>query len=321
MLFSGDSLLRNVFNSMCTFAWKTPIDCRGSMHEPPQPRDFSGPGRYLSFHWAPSVYYQQPTHLIPTHDCAVMSMAVWDMGTYSRGVDAYGDALDQNMRAWVGAANRSQFWVGSSKSGWLPKTELFWFRLHSLHPDRCGNQSSMCFLANSPSNQQAHRHIADKLAKRHGIHVIDTHRVTSTREAAADGVVGDAVHFGPKTTRREADEVFRVLRHHGCLRQALPRKAPTSEEARRADAAATPNEWAGFEFDLGNMSAPYRVAHQHTHDRSSTTLAWLAVLAILALGLAASVASLSICTDDKVCCVPSEFQADDNIENDRVSGW
>jgi len=38
MLFSGDSLLRNVFTAMCAFAWRDPIDCSGVMH--PRVRGF-----------------------------------------------------------------------------------------------------------------------------------------------------------------------------------------------------------------------------------------------------------------------------------------
>ena len=146
MLFSGDSLLRNIFIAMCSFSWGDPIDCSGIMHHS---KDYSTPNRSLYFQWAPSVFYQQPTQLIHRHTCAVMHMGVWDMGTYYRGEQTWKNQLTQNVRAW-------KHYSGNTK--------LFWLRLHKLYPDRDScKREPKCFLSNTREREQIFRQISDKI--------------------------------------------------------------------------------------------------------------------------------------------------------------
>lgn len=119
MLFSGDSLLRNIFTVMCSFSWKKAVDCSGIMHHS---KDYSTPEMSLYFQWAPSIFYQQPTYLINKHSCAIMHMGVWDMGEYYRGEKEWSSRLMRNVIAW------------KQHSG---NAKLFWLRLHKLYPKRC----------------------------------------------------------------------------------------------------------------------------------------------------------------------------------------
>lgn len=202
MLFSGDSLLRNIFTAMCSFSWSSQIDCTGIMH---QSKTYYTPhSQTVHFQWAPSAYFQQPTHYIPDHHCAVMHMGVWDMGKYYRGESQWKIQMEKNMIRWTRAARKH-------------KTRLFWLRLHKLYRDNTKCRRNLkCYRQNTQNKETAFRQISDQLANHYGLIIIDTFNITSTPHAEID--CEDGVHYRKKTTLLEASIMDAVLRKHKCFK-------------------------------------------------------------------------------------------------------
>ncbi|KNC80171.1 hypothetical protein SARC_07464 [Sphaeroforma arctica JP610] len=194
ILWAGDSLLRNVYSALCRrHLWDE--ECEGSMVTNKLASD-----RSVAFHWAPSVYYQQPTALLNTghYDKLVVSMGAWDLGKYFKSVDNWCDTLDRRMREWTVAAERSN-------------TSVYWFRLHATYGETCAPDNKDCREANDPQRVSDFRACANASALAHNVAVIDTLELTEGLDPAVGYGPGEAVHTRGTLFEKEVDHFEKVF--------------------------------------------------------------------------------------------------------------
>lgn len=208
--FFGDSLLLDIFEAVLRLVQEGPsanVSRTRGLYGPGGNIKVSwrgSPGAKLEFWWAPSVFHQQPLQLIPKYwshlDVAVLGMAVWDMGTYYHGIDAYFAQLLKNLRLL---------------ERYSPKVKVILNGLHKLWPDRCHNKSSPCVLCNRADKEELFRTaIREAVACARNsswqkLGLFSTFGLTNTFRARLDG--DDAVHYGQNTSWMQAQVLLNAL--------------------------------------------------------------------------------------------------------------
>jgi hypothetical protein len=214
LIFSGDSLLRNIASSLTNL-----IGVNASSWPSWGQRDTEyllGRARVdsadFSVWWTPSAFFQTPAQtgakLGMTRSVVVLSVGVWDMGEYFRGVDAWRKGIESFLRATLEQMRAdSDIWV---------------LQIHKLWPNRC-NQSlprhKLDLCVNSNSDERSHLFrdaLSDAVAcvavespKKQRIRMFSTFGMTNTAFAQGDGE--DAVHYGKRTTDMEAQLLLNAI--------------------------------------------------------------------------------------------------------------
>tara|TARA_B100000963_G_C22572530_1_gene646794 strand:+ start:751 stop:1497 length:747 start_codon:yes stop_codon:yes gene_type:complete len=181
--FAGDSLLRNLGGHIATL-----MDSKASYKKTWGDQIF--PHINLFTYWTPSVYHQQITNY--NFDIIVISMCVWDMGTYYKGHYKYKQSLKYALKK-----------IKSSFNG-----RLILFLLHKIYPDVQGCDKK-CKEYNSENRANRFRTIQIQVAKELNVETFDTYSVTDTEFARQDS--NDAVHYKYTVTHMETQMLLNKI--------------------------------------------------------------------------------------------------------------
>ena len=176
-----------------------------------------GNGTRAAMFWTPSAYHQKPANVgtFASDDVAIISIGVWDMGQYYRGVNAWHESMKSIL---MRALERR------------PGKPVFVVNLHKMYATRCSlvrdteegrKNLELCRQCNKEEEVTAFR---AALVAAYGcvratprganLHLIDPYGLTDSPFA---GNRSDGVHFDPVVTRMELEfmmaAVCQGLRH------------------------------------------------------------------------------------------------------------
>jgi hypothetical protein len=212
-IFSGDSLLRNIASSVAGLL---------GVNASSWPMWGQSATEYLlgraridsadfSVWWTPSAFFQTPAQtgakLGMKRSTVVLSIGVWDMGEYFRGVAAWLEDVESFLKATLEQMQEdSDLWV---------------LQIHKLWPNRCKpslpkHKLDLCVNSNSDGRSDLFRKaLSDAVAcvaaetPKQRIRMFSTFDMTNTTFAQSDGE--DAVHYGKRTTDMEAQLLLNAI--------------------------------------------------------------------------------------------------------------
>ncbi|KAL7533533.1 hypothetical protein ACHAXR_006755 [Thalassiosira sp. AJA248-18] len=208
--FYGDSTLRNIANESIALAQATI-----------QLETWAGGPRYhvgggslvggnMAVWWTPSAYFQKPASVgtMETDDYSIISIGVWDMGGYYRGVDPWFTAMKNIL---LGAAKKRNH------------RPVYVMNLHRIYASKCQLKNDdakghrkfeLCRKCNKEDAMFAFREAlaaAVKCVYAEGydnLHLIDTVGTTNSSFAEEES---DGVHFREHVTKMELQVVLAAI--------------------------------------------------------------------------------------------------------------
>mmetsp|Transcript_2810 Transcript_2810/g.6001 ORF Transcript_2810/g.6001 Transcript_2810/m.6001 type:complete len:358 (-) Transcript_2810:42-1115(-) len=211
--FYGDSTLRNIAHELINLdkanitlaAWASSAKryiCGAGQ--------IGSNGSSLAMYWTPSAFYQKPALMksIGTDDVSIISISVWDMGTYYRGVNPWFVAMKKII---LEAAKKRR------------NKPLYVMNLHNIYASKCTLKNDndqgrkalkLCQECNKMDAMFAFRDAiasAVRCVKEdgyHNVYLIDTFGVTNSSfgEEHSDGV-----HFSSEVTQVELQVLLSAI--------------------------------------------------------------------------------------------------------------
>lgn len=213
--FYGDSTLRNIAEQLIWLEGDETTRLKGVAG--PQEQHLLGEfalanNGSMKGWWTPSAYYQRPGQVgtMDKDDYSIISIAVWDMGSYYRGINKW----HLTMKNIIAEA--------AKKRGNRP---LYVMNVHRLYPNKCilvNDEKSFerCQNCNREESMNAFRDAlvtAVSCVRKDGydnVHMIDTFGVTNSSFAEERS---DAVHYDELVTSIELQVILASIcfgRHH-----------------------------------------------------------------------------------------------------------
>lgn len=213
--FYGDSTLRNIANELIRLEEATiTLDTWA-----PGPFYRNGGGSIsnngkMAMWWTPSAYFQQPARVgtLETDDISIISIGVWDMGQYYRGINSWFTAIHNVL---LGAAEKRKRNNGP----------VYVMHLHRIYASKCRLKNTdakgqrnfqLCQECNKEEAMFAFRDALAAAVKcvqaagYNNLHLVDTFGITDSSFAEEQS---DGVHFHEDVTNMELQVLLAAICH------------------------------------------------------------------------------------------------------------
>ena len=211
--FYGDSTLRNIANSLLRASNATNIElstwagadvkykCGGGTF---------GQNARMAMWWTPSAFYQTPPAVgtMSTDDISVISISVWDMGEYYRGVNSWFTSMRNIIQRAANARNGRPLYILNLHRVYKSKCQL----KHDTDEGR--NKLKLCLNSKCDDLMFGFRDsiaAAVKCAQNNGytnVRLVDTFGVTDSPFAEQQS---DGVHFKGEVTDMELQVLMSAI--------------------------------------------------------------------------------------------------------------